>query len=277
MEDRRNHRVQVTIGAIATALVLLISPAVAEEHDDEPFDWPSTVTVETNPDAVVVESEVHGTLPGGLGVQASGSGSDCSLRGMNISYDLWQETLKRDNQLPYLLWCSDELIGLVWVTLGEEGEPAGNVATPEEVAMRLREQIPIPNVTIEMNPELGLVGVESWFWIEGYDGSPMTDSTDAFGRLVEVEAEVLRYEWSFGDGSTLVGSTIGSPFPERSDIRHVYERSSLGHPSGYPVEVAFVFGVRYRVDGGGWIELPGITRVAQALYPVRESQAVIGR
>jgi hypothetical protein len=257
--------------------MLLISPAAAAEGDDEPFDWPSTVTVETNPDAVVVESEVHGSLPGAPGVQAAGSGSDCSLRGMNISYDIWQETLKRENQLPYLLWCGDELIGLVWVTLGEEGEPAGNVASPEEVAMRLREQIPIPNVTIEMNPELGLVGVESWFWIEGYDGSPITDSTDAFGSLVEVEAQVLRYEWSFGDGSTVVGSTIGTPYPERSDIRHVYERSSLGHPSGYPVEVAFVFWVRYRVDGGGWIDLPGITRVAQAPYPVRESQAVIGR
>ena len=35
--------------------------------------------------------------------------------------------------------------------------------------------------------------------------------------------------------------------------------------------------VRYRVGGGGWIDLPGITRVAQAVYPVQESQAVIGR
>jgi hypothetical protein len=277
MEDRPNHRVQVTIAAIATALMLLIPPAVADDHEDEPFDWPSTITVETNPDAVVVESEVHGTLSGAPGVQAFGSGSDCSLRGMNISYELWQETLRRDNQLPYLFWCGDELIGLVWVTLGEDGEPAGNVASPEEVAMRLRDQIPIPNVNITMNPELGLVGMESWFWIEGYDGSPITDSTDAFGSLVEVEAQVLRYEWSFGDGSTLMGRTTGNPYPERSDIRHVYEKSSLGHPIGYQVEVAFVFSVRYRVDGGGWIELPGITRVAQAVYLVRESQAVIGR
>jgi hypothetical protein len=196
---------------------------------------------------------------------------------MNISFDLWQQMQMRKNQLPYLLWCDDELVGLVWVTVGEGGDPVPDGANPEEVAMRLREQIPIPNVSIDMNPELGLVGVESWFWIEGYDGSPITDSTDAFGRLVEVEAQVLRYEWSFGDGATIVGSTVGSPYPERSDIRHVYERSSLGHPGGYQVQVGFVFSVRYRVDGGGWIDLPGITRVAQASYPVRESQAVIGR
>jgi hypothetical protein len=143
--------------------------------------------------------------------------------------------------------------------------------------MRLRDEIPIPQVTIEMNPQPGLVGVESWFWIDGYDGSPVTHSTDAFGRLVKVEASVLRYEWSFGDGSKLVGHSVGDPYPQRSDVRHVYERSSLGLPSGYPVEVAFVFSVRYRVGGGGWIDLPGITRVAQAVYPVQESQAVIGR
>ena len=55
----------------------------------------------------------------------------------------------------------------------------------------------------------------------------------------------------------------------------MYERSSAGLAHGYPVEVTFTFDVRYRVDGGGWIELPGITRVASASYPVRESQAVI--
>jgi hypothetical protein len=74
-----------------------------------------------------------------------------------------------------------------------------------------------------------------------------------------------------------VGHSVGNAYPERSDVRHVYERSSLGHPSGYPVEVSFVFSVQYRVDGGTWLQLAGITRVAQVSYPVRESQAVIGR
>jgi hypothetical protein len=53
------------------------------------------------------------------------------------------------------------------------------------------------------------------------------------------------------------------------------QRSSLGPARGYAVEAGFVFSVRYRVGGGGWLELPGIERVAQAEYPVRESQAVI--
>ena len=56
--------------------------------------------------------------------------------------------------------------------------------------MHLRDQIPVPNVDIRINPDRGLVGVDSWFWIEGYDGSPIEESTDAFGQQVEVEARV---------------------------------------------------------------------------------------
>ena len=83
------------------------------------------------------------------------------------------------------------------------------------------------------------------------------------------------YEWSFGDGDTIASKTPGRPYPHRSDVRHVYQRSSAGLASGYAVEVTFAFDVRYRVDGGGWVELPAIRRVAGTSYRVRESQAVI--
>ena len=282
MEDLRNHRIQVTIGAVATALLLLISPAAAEENKPKPFDWPTNVTVETNPDAVVVDSEVHGSSPGGPGTQASGSGSNCSLQNTTTIGEIRWPGLAAYPSVkvfPFFVVCDGHLQGLVFLEWhpSDGSGPSGTAQSPQEIAMRLRDETPIPQVTIEVNPQPGLVGVESWFWIDGYNGSPITHSTDAFGRLVKVEASVLRYEWSFGDGSKVVGDSVGNPYPERSDVRHVYERSSLGYPSGYPVEVAFVFSVRYRVGGGGWIDLPGITRVAQAVYPVQESQAVIGR
>ncbi|MCA1840131.1 MAG: hypothetical protein LC723_07360, partial [Actinobacteria bacterium] len=66
-------------------------------------------------------------------------------------------------------------------------------------------------------------------------------------------------------------------YPHRSSVRHVFERSSADFPDGYSIDVSFVFDVRYRVDGGGWTSLPGITRTAHADYRVRESQAVIQR
>jgi hypothetical protein len=283
MENRRNHPVQVAVVALtlAWALVLLWQvPAAADQPNNDPFTWKPTITVDTNPDAVVVDSSVNGRVPGGTVTQASGSGSNCRVQpASGVGSILWPggSNYPVTNLFPFSLWCDGSYRGLVWLRVSAGGAPPGNTQSPQDIAMWLRDRIPIPRVTIEMNPEPGLVGVESWFWIDGYDGSPIAHSTDAFGRTVEVEASVLRYEWSFGDGSRLVGYSVGNPYPERSDVRHVYQRSSLGYPTGYPVKVAFVFSARYRVNGGGWIDLPGITRVAQALYPVQESQAVIGR
>jgi hypothetical protein len=277
MEDRGDHRVRRTV-ALTLALVLSVRVAQAQEHDTDPFEpWPSTVSVGTNPDSVIVESEVHGTLPGGSGTHASGSGASCHSEPIgNVGQSLYEEFWARPaNEFPFMVWCDGEAVGVVWLTVGGAGSPPTAALSPEQIAMRLRERIPIPNVRIEVNPERGLVGVESWFWIEGYDGEPIVESTDAFGRSVEVEARVERYEWSFGDGKVIKTANPGRPYPERSDVRHVYQRSSLGYSMGYTVEAGFFFSVRYRVGGGGWIDLPGIERVAQTRYPVRESQALI--
>lgn len=277
MEDLRNHRVRV-IGLVLLLLALLaeVRVAVANSHD-EPFDWEPTISVGTNPDSVIVESEVHGALPGGSGAHASGSGASCHAEPIgHIGESLYEEFWSRPaNEFPFMVWCDGEAVGLVWLTVGGGGPSPVAALSPEEIAMSLRERIPMPNVTIEVNPERGLVGIESWFWIEGYDGEPIVESTDAFGRTVEVEARVERYEWSFGDGTAIKTKSPGHPYPERSDVRHVYERSTLGYPEGYTVEAGFFFSVRYRVGEGGWIDLPGIERVAQTLYLVRESQAVI--
>jgi hypothetical protein len=281
MENRRNHRVQVAIAALAAALVMLWEvPAAAQHSDDDRFRWAPTITVKTHPGAVVVDSEVHRSVPGEADTHASGS--HCWLENTTTIGEIrWPDpsaypTVK---VFPFFVICDGHVRGIEWVGWqpSEQRRWPGNAQGPQEIARRLRDEIPIPNVKIEMNPQPGLVGIESWFWIEGFEGSPIEHSTDAFGRLVEVEASVLRYEWSFGDGSRFVARTVGDPYPARSDVRHVYERSSLGHPGGYSVQVAFVFSVRYRVDGGKWIDLPGITRVTQARYPVQESQAVIGR
>jgi hypothetical protein len=275
MEDRGDHRVRVL--ALLAALLLVAQPAVADHH--EPVDWPLTATVDTSADGVTVEAGVSNTIAGMSAGQSSGTGSNCFLEGPgNVGMGVTEIWSQGPNLLPYTLVCDGEAVGVVWLPIDEAEDPSRPEAlTPEDIAMQLREQIPIPNVTIGVNPERGLVGVESWFWIDGYDGAPITESTDAFGRRVKVEALVQHYEWSFGDGETMKTESPGRPYPERSDVRYVYERSSLGHPHGYTVEVGFSFSVRYRVDGGGWIDLPGIERVAEVRYPIRESQAVISQ
>jgi hypothetical protein len=281
MESLVHRRLQVILAALLALATAGIVPAHAE---DPPYTDPVNVTVDSGPDSVTVDATQTGTDPGvsGTGTQASGGNAPkCYLREVtDMDEDMTLEYWARRMQYaPYYVICNGEIKSVVWIEITDpgNGSSGGSVRDPADVARELRDRIPIPRVSVDINPSRGLVGVESWFWIDGYNGTPITNSTDAFGDLVQVEARVMRYEWSFGDGSSFVSESPGRPYPQRSEVRHLYERSSAGLADGYTVVVDFEFGVRYRVNGGTWIELPGITRTSQANYPVRESQAVIDR
>lgn len=281
MESRKHHRLPVWI-AVAVVLLAPLLSAMPARAEGGPIEDPVDTWVTTDPDQITVEAETKRQEgPTGTGTQATGgNGPRCYLR--QIPTSEWDEDMStmyfyfRMQRAPYRIICAGEERGIVWIPidLSEPGGPARRL-DPRDIALRMRDEIPVPGAGIEINPARGLVGAESWFWVQGYDGRPITDSTDAFGVIVVVEARVTRFEWAFGDGMTVVSETPGQAYPARSEVRHVYERSSAGLSTGYPVEVAFVFAVRYRVDGGTWIDLPGITRIARTDYPVRESQAVI--
>ena len=274
MEDRRDHRIPVVALVTAALVVLMMPSARADGPDDDQFDFNSTAVVHTNSNAVVVNADQQGTISGMA--SSSGGGSDCRLEVVGTIGQIFVDSFgtQLDQGLdPYLLWCGNEMRGLVW--LDPNASSPAQQMDPQTIAMHLRDEIPVPHAEIKINPSRGLVGVDSWFWLDGYNGSPIQDSTNAFGQRVEVEAHVTRYEWSFGDGESLVAKTVGRTYPQRSQIRHLYERSSAGLATGFSVQVTFSFVVRYRVNGGGWIELPSISRVAETSYPVRESQSVI--
>ncbi len=159
MEDRENHRVRLAVG-IVLALVLTGLPAYADEHED-PFTWPTDVVVESNPDAVVVEADAQATT---TGTGNAGGGSGCWLDPVtNIGqafYDSFNQQLS-GGLSPFFLWCNKDMKGLVWLDMSG-GNPVPAV-DPEAIAMHLRDEIPVPRAEIGVNPDRGLVDVESWF------------------------------------------------------------------------------------------------------------------
>lgn len=272
MEGRRNHRLPVAVALI----ISLVSFSGASAEDQDPPDRNerlTTTVVYTTSDSAVVEAERQGSAPAPK--VAHRRKSNCHLEAVGVTGEIkgvGQVSLPMPpDERAFWVMCDGENVGMVWRRITPRSSPP---VAPADVADHLRQEIPMPQVTIRINPGVGLTGSESWFWVEGYAGEPITEGTDAFGRAVEVEAKPTRYEWSFGDGKAFVSHSTGRAFPERSEIRHVFERASS---AGYQVAVRFVFEVRYRVDGGPWTPLPGVTRTASATYPVRESQAVISR
>jgi hypothetical protein len=49
---------------------------------------------------------------------------------------------------------------------------------PREIARSMFDHMDMPSLRLGMNPQLGMVAVPTWFWVEGYDGDviPLTDN-----------------------------------------------------------------------------------------------------
>ena len=183
---------------------------------------------------------------------------------------------------------------------GGSGGPGSTVVIPpREIAIDILEHVPLPGASVRASPGVGLVALPAWFWVEGYDGRPFGSQ-----RVVDVPAEIgadvpfsvvpaadprrwpstlsievriwpTRYEWEFGDGSRLTTSSLGRPFPQESDVRHTYVRSSLGRPGGYAVRLAIEFASEFSVNGGPPQPLAATQRTYETVYGVQEIQSVL--
>ena len=133
-----------------------------------------------------------------------------------------------------------------------------------------------PPSTIRFNPESrGLVGIESWFWVEGYDGAPIVQTFvhPEFIPPITVTIE-LTYQntvWNFGDGSTATAD-LGRAYPAESSVRHAYDRDSGSTP--YTVTATLTFGARYSVNGGAWIDIGTVERDVTGQHAVVAAEAV---
>jgi hypothetical protein len=177
---------------------------------------------------------------------------------------------------------------------------AGRAAiAPRLFVTDVLEELPLPAASVRMNPDLGLVAVPTWFWVEGYNGrafgvSRQVNIPAAIGDDVPVEdvarddprrrptsmsiavtVRPSRYEWSFGDSSRIVTRTLGKPYPQTSDVKHTYEFSSLHSPAGFTVGLTIEFAAEYRINGGPAQALPPIRRSYESSYRVQEIQPVL--
>ncbi len=215
------------------------------------------------------------------------------------------------NSTPYAFSVNGVYQHIVWIpintpsvsvnvstTTGMAGSQSVQV-DPKSLALDILKHVPLPNAQLRANPGLGLVALPAWFWVEGYDGKPFgaSQAVDippevgaetpvsvvpqgdprrvATSVVVEVQVQPSRYEWSFGDGKTLVTQSLGQPYPEESDVKHTYQYSSLRFPSGFPLKLTVEFSVEYQVNGGPPQVLPPITRTYEATYQVQEIQPVL--
>jgi hypothetical protein len=223
---------------------------------------------------------ISSAQPGGGGRVPSCSAAPAIIGNASVG---WFQTGAAANpgRTPYAIHCDGAFQGIVWLpsttdpsTVRVAVDPGGSV-DPVALAQSLLSRLPLPEITIGVNPGTGLVALPSWFWVEGYDGAPITASASLGGVTVTVELTPDGYRWRFGDGGELATQSVGRRYPEPSDLTHHYEQSSLQAGGAYTVRLEVTFRVRFLVSGGGAGELPPITRTYTADYRVQQAQAVL--
>jgi len=166
-----------------------------------------------------------------------------------------------------LLLCDGAIVRPIWVA-PEDVIDLDVLARGE--ALRYIEDVLVPDVGIGINPSAqGLVGLPSWFWVDGFTGSVTAPPISAFGLTIEVRMSSGSVEWDFGDGETLVGD-LGRAYPAESTVQHVHQRDGA-----FTVTAAIDLVPEYRVDGGPWLTLPNLQAAATAEHEVEQRQAVI--
>ena len=203
---------------------------------------------------------------------------------------------------PMSLWVDGDFQDVVWIPDNPQNvqfgpppdappdvRPNGNGGTdPHDVALDMIAHIPLPDIHLKVNPDLGLAAINEWFWMEGYDGRPFGQSRTVTlpppapglpptSFTVTVRLWPKQYDWSFGDGQDLITQSIGKAYPQESDIQHVYQHSSFAFAQGYPLWLTVEYGAEFRVNGGAPQPLPAIRHTYQAIHRVQEIQSILDK
>jgi len=166
-----------------------------------------------------------------------------------------------------LLMCNGALWSYVWIAPDDVVDLDALARTE---AQRYVDEVLVPVVEIGVNPDArGLVGLRSWFWIEGFDGTVEAPPISAFGMTIDVRMAMEGVTWDFGDGTVEQGD-LGRPYPEESTVQHAHRRQGT-----YTISATIGLAPEYRVNGGPWLTLPALGATASTDHVVEQRQAVI--
>ena len=219
--------------------------------------------------------------------QGDGSGQDYFVSGMD-HYTSWLTIDNAPGRLQFASSVSPRAITQVNMTVKDtacihvEAFDTVQNATPEQVVCAgPLEPPPMPSWSwpghVLANPTgIGLVGLDSWFWLAPQPTAISVDETYRGIRYV-LTAVPTGAGWDFGDGSTSAffdGSGFGQPYPSPSTVTHTFQAHLQ---AGYEVRSEVRYYVTWTAIVAGRSVGPypmGSTSVPSSplLYPVEQAQ-----
>jgi hypothetical protein len=136
------------------------------------------------------------------------------------------------------------------VCLGEDDADTLQVITEMRIIREFR-RVDWPAADLVIQPPDGrtLVNLKTNFYTNTTE--PQVQPVTIFGHTIEIEATPSSYTWHFGDGTSESGDQPGAPYPDL-EVTHVYLKA--GVEVGTSVDVTY--SGRWRIDGGGWQDIP---------------------
>ncbi|MDO9456598.1 hypothetical protein [Nocardioides sp.] len=129
------------------------------------------------------------------------------------------------------------------------------VITPGMVLREFRRLAwPESPLTIEPPGQRTAVNFTTYFFTD--NTKPSTQTVQIIGQSVEIEATPTSYVYHFDGQDGVATSSPGGPHPN-GDVTHQYLYKGSASPS-----LDTVYAGRYRVNGGGWIDIPETLTVA---------------
>lgn len=182
------------------------------------------------------------------------------------------------DQIPVRITCGSALIDERWISPTELRDVPGEA---REGARRYVETVLAPQLALGTSPPDNiLVGLDTWFWLDGWDGTPITTTVTApWGDSIDLRLTLADVEWNFGDGSPPLHGGLGEPYPAESTVRHLYTHRSTGpsNPEGaYELRATITIAVDYWYAGAGPTPVAPLEITHVAPVTVRQLQAVIG-
>jgi hypothetical protein len=259
-----------------------------------PDSTSSTVTVGPTSNGPVVTQGIAGFDSSGIAAAASAGSSQVGSSGATFTYTPIPDNLLITSAWPpvvqsgvianpgtgfqqacppgqtgyYVYDSTGSFAGVLCVPSTTTGTP-GELALAQEASSRQA----WPRLTVGVNPDRGLTGLSSWFWLTPPNAAMAPASATAGPLTVTVRAALLDVSWDFGDGGrTDSGLGLGQAYPRQSSIGHVYQTDTYQQPGGYQVAATLRFGVWYSVNTGPWRFLGTKAKSYALSYAVNQIQ-----
>jgi hypothetical protein len=174
--------------------------------------------------------------------------------------------------------CGTSVVDERWIGPGDVVDVDAEARAQAEQYVR---SVLAPRLSMGVNPPANvLVGLPTWFWLDGWDGAPINVTVTApWGETIDIELTLARVMWDFGDGSPSELGDLGEAFPSESSVEHVYTDRSTSRSSpdaAFSVTASVQINVRYWYDGGGPYAVAPLVHDHVEPVIVRQLQAVIG-